>query len=286
MVARANPKGSSSNTHAEPKTSDDRSLSESQRPRPMARRPLPADITVEHGPANLLGRFFLKADTAARERGVHLSFGSFDELVETNARHLDTWHPLIPLFDPKYGRLLPQSSCCIIGRDRAGDVVATQAVRLYSWSDTNFFEEARSLRLFYDDPERSKRPSERCDITAQSTKLVSGAVAYSGGGWYRPDYRGRMLSAILPRISRAMAFTRWGTDYTVSIMAEKVVQGGMARRCGYTNVDWEINMVDSPVGTVRCAFVWMPRGQLLDDLGDFLRHFDSQVDRRVDQRRA
>ena len=39
------------------------------------------DITVEHGPVDLLGRFFLKADTAARERGVTLSFGTFEELL-------------------------------------------------------------------------------------------------------------------------------------------------------------------------------------------------------------
>jgi hypothetical protein len=244
------------------------------------------EITVDHGPRDLLGRFFLKADTAARERGVTLSFGTFADLVETNARNTASWHPLIPLFDPRNGGLTEDNAFCIVGRNQQGDIVATQAARLYRWPNTSFYEEARSLRLFYADPARMKMPKERCEISAESTKFVSGNVCFSGGGWYRRDYRKLNLSAILPRISRALAFTRWRTDYTVSVIAEKVIQGGMADRSGYTNVDWDLRMYDAPPGTVRCAFVWMETNQLLADVADFLVGFDAEVDVGVDQRRA
>ena len=53
---------------------------------------------VDHGPADLLGRFFLKADTAARERGITLSFGTFEDLVDVNAantRHLASADPAV-----------------------------------------------------------------------------------------------------------------------------------------------------------------------------------------------
>ena len=244
------------------------------------------EITVDHGPRDLLGRFFLKADTASRERGVTLSFGTFADLVETNAKNTSSWHPLIPLFDPKNGGLDDETAFCMVGRNQQGEIVATQAARLYRWPNTSFYEEAKSLRLFYADPARMKMPNERCEISAESTKFVSGNVCFSGGGWYRRDYRKLNLSAILPRISRALAFTRWRTDYTVSVIAEKVIQGGMADRSGYTNVDWDLRMYDAPPGTVRCAFVWMETNQLLADLADFLVRFDTQVDVVVDQRRA
>jgi hypothetical protein len=244
------------------------------------------EIEVDHGPRVLLGRFFLKADTAARERGVTLSFGTFDDLVEVNARNTSSWHPLIPLFDPKNGGFDDENAFCMVGRNGQGEIVATQAARLYRWPDTSFYEEARSLRLFYADPARMKMPKERCEISAESTKFVTGDVCFSGGGWYRRDYRKRNLSAILPRISRAIAYTRWHTDYTVSVIAEKVIGGGMADRSGYTNVDWDLRMYDAPPGTVRCAFVWMETNQLLADLADFLVGFDAQVDLGVDQRRA
>ena len=254
--------------------------------RAAPRPPMITEIEVDHGPRDLLGRFFLKADTAARERGITLSFGSFDDLVEVNARNTASWHPLIPLFDPKNGGFDEENAFCMVGRNGQGDIVATQAARLYRWPDTSFYEEARSLRLFYADPARMKMPKERCEITAESTKFVTGNVCFSGGGWYRRDYRKRNLSAILPRISRALAYTRWRTDYTVSVIAEKVIGGGMADRSGYTNVDWDLRMFDAPPGTVRCAFVWMETSQLLADLADFLVGFDAQVDVGVDQRRA
>jgi predicted nucleic acid-binding Zn ribbon protein len=257
--------------------------------RPSGRRPsLISEITVEHGPHDILGPFFLRANTAARERGITLSLGTFEELVATNVANTSSWHPLIPLFDPKYGPLPADKAFCILGTNDEGEVVATQAARLYQWPSTSFHYEAESLRLFHADPARTKRPTERCVVTAESAKFVSGNVVFSGGGWYRRDYRKLELSTILPRISRALAFTRWNSDYTVSIMAEKVIKGGMAERCGYTNVDWDLSLFDSPVGTVRCAFVWMERVQLLQDLSDFLARFDAgaQVDRRVDERRA
>jgi hypothetical protein len=38
----------------------------------------------------LLGRYFLKADHAARERGVYLSLASLEELMEINRQNLDS----------------------------------------------------------------------------------------------------------------------------------------------------------------------------------------------------
>src|SRR6187200_2390191 len=60
------------------------------------------DITVESGPVDLLGRFFLKADTAARRRGVTLSFATFEELIEVNRRNSDSWKRIISMYDPRY----------------------------------------------------------------------------------------------------------------------------------------------------------------------------------------
>ena len=39
---------------------------------------------VVHGPADVIGRVFLKAEQALRERGITLSFASFEELVDVN----------------------------------------------------------------------------------------------------------------------------------------------------------------------------------------------------------
>src|SRR5262245_42280813 len=185
------------------------------RPEPQSRaisprpRSILSDITIEHGPVDLFGRFFLKADTAARERGVFLSFAPLQELVEANRRNRDTWRPLLPLFDPVVSGATTEDSFCIVGRNSSGEIVATQAARLYRWGDTTFHEEAESLRLLYADPERSKQPNETVEVTAKDAKKITGLVIFGGGAWYRPDYRGRQLAQILTRISRACAYTRW-----------------------------------------------------------------------------
>ena len=54
---------------------------------------------------------------------------------------------------------------------------------------------------------------------------VTGRVVFSGAAWYRRDYRGKQLVEILPRLSRAYAYTRWRSDCTITMMTEAVVKG-------------------------------------------------------------
>jgi hypothetical protein len=253
-----------------------------QHPRPS----LITEVTIDHGPRDLIGRFFLKADTAARQRGVTLSFGTMQELQDANDRNRASWKPLVPLLSPRYNALGPEQAYCILGRNTAGDVVATQAGRVFSWPHTNFYEEARSLRLFYDDPARQALPGEVCEVTAMATREVSGSVVFSGGGWYRPDYRKRWLAAILPRISRAYAYTRWRTDFTTTVMDKGVFEGGFGRRAGYTKADWVLDWRNTPLGDMYLGFLWMDPREMLADLAAFLEGFDAQVDAVVDHRRA
>jgi hypothetical protein len=244
------------------------------------------DVTVEHGPPDVLGRFFLKADAAARERGVTLEFAPLHELQRVNDRNRATWKPLVPLFSTRYNDLDPEHSFCILGRNRAGDVVATQAARLFEWPDSSFYDAARSLRLFYDHPEKYALPGETCTVTAEATKFVTGRVVFSGGGWYRPDYRKRWLSGILPRISRAYAYTRWNAKFTTTVMDKGVVNGGFHKRCGYSNIEWALDWRNTPLGDMYLAFLWMQPAELISDLRNFLATFDAQVDAVVDDRRA
>ena len=113
-----------------------------------------------------------------------------------------------------------------------GDIVATQAARFYDFADTNLHEEATTLRLFYPDPTRMCRPGETCTITAPSAKGITGRVAFSGAAWYRPDFRGRELSSLLPPIGRAYAHAIWNTDCTFTFIAKALVDNGAWRRAG------------------------------------------------------
>lgn len=252
-------------------------------------RPLISDITIEHGPLDLLGRFFLKADTEARQRGVTLTFAPMQDLIDINRSNPETWRPILPLFDPACGGINDDNAFCILGHNTKGEIVATQAARLYRWSGTSFHEEASSLRLFYEDPDRHRAEREQVEVTAPIARQLTGSVIFAGGIWYRPDYRNIGLPYILPWLSRAYAYTRWKHNYSMSIMAAEVYARGMARRSGYSKADWEVWLRHTPVdptGNIRCALVWMDEDDLLGGVKEFLGGFGAQVDARINERRA
>jgi aspartate/methionine/tyrosine aminotransferase len=261
----------------------------SSREKPMRNDRAPSFVSqlqLEYGPLDQLGKFFASAYSAALDYGVHVAFGSFAQLLEVNLANQASWRAIIPTFDPRYSDLDQDTAFCLLGYNAQGEVVATQACRLFTWTNSNFFEAAQNLRLFYANPERDKRPGEICDVTAESARAIGGRVAFSGGGWYRPDYRGKFLSLILPRISRAYAFSRWSSDYTASMFQDSVLAGGMAERCGYTNIDWHVHVKGSPMGDIKFAFVWMEPDELIRDLAGFDSLMAAQVHGRIRHRGA
>lgn len=228
---------------------------------------LPDAIKVEHGPVELLRSFFRWACSEVHRRGVTLSFAPLDELVAVNAANADTWMPLVPLLKTGLSGITPETGFAILGRNDAGEVVATQGARFYDWRATSLWTEANSLKMAYADPEAARRRGDVWEITTPVAHLISGRVVFSGGGWYRPDYRGQGLGRVIPRISRAYAFTRWNTDFTISMMTDGVIKGGFADRTGYTNIEaGTVHFNLSPTIIVRGALVWMPATQLLADL--------------------
>ena len=165
---------------------------------------------------------------------------------------------------------------CILGRNAAGDVVATQAARFFDISKSNLQREAESLRLFYGG---GQRPSDvACSIRASIAEKISGRVVYSGSDWYRPDYRGIQVSAILPRISRAYALARWNTKTTVSFINVGLVKKGIAARYGYTRLEGEVRLQNIFALEFAGVVAWMPRNELIGDLPRFLNNFDAQID--------
>jgi hypothetical protein len=215
-----------------------------------------------------------------------LSFADLSELIVVNEQNRDSWLPLFPTYDIRCNTIRPEEAFCILGRDRSGKVVATHAGRLFNLEFSNFHELAQSLRLMYEHPGRSRRPGETCKVTAMAARAIAGRVVFSGAAWYHPDYRGKELSRIVPILSRAYAFAHWNIDYLVAMMSEGVVRGGMTRRTGYTNIDWDIQVSNSALGDVRFAFMWMEPHQLLEDVAKFVAHREGQTRDALLQRSA
>lgn len=244
------------------------------------------DIAVEYGPEAQLRQLFLSADTELRSKGVFLSFAGLDELVALNEANPKTWNPILPIFRPDIGGADADNAYALIGRDSSGEPVATIAGRRFDWHGTNFAREAESLRLFYAEPDRDKKPGEECHVNAPSAYDLTGTVVFSGAVWYRPDFRRRGITTPLGHISRGYALTRWDPGYTFSIMAEGVERDGLAKRINYPHIDYEVNLIKSTVGTVRCALIWTTKLEFIACMEAFLSARLAQVDARIEHGRA
>ena len=254
-------------------------------------RPLLAELKVDYGPRTLLGRFFLKAADAAARQGVTLSVGTFADLVEVNHRNRATWLPLDTAYRPDLSDVGDPTTICILGRDGRGDVVATQGLRLFDWTSTNLKVEAEALRLFYSDPSRHAAPGESCTVSAPSAITITGRVAYGGAIWYRPDYRGGRLSTILPRIGRAMAFTKWNVATVFALVIESNAKAGFPARIGYTNLEWDFIRNNPPAfksdaNVLRLGLATMTAIQSIDDVFGYLLEVEPEVYAGVQMRNA
>src|SRR5690606_24645110 len=79
-------------------------------------RRLPDQITINYGPREQLGRFFLAADKAARDRGVTLSLSTdFDYLRQINAANRRSWDSLAPSFNNEVSDIGEHNGFCLIG---------------------------------------------------------------------------------------------------------------------------------------------------------------------------
>jgi hypothetical protein len=258
------------------------------RPGPVVQlgKPFLSQVTIDYGPAELLGRLFLLWDDDLKRRGITLRFEPAMRLLQVNRAHPESWRPLVPIFDAEIGGFNDENGFALIGYNTNGEVVAAQAARLYTLRNCTFKDEAESLRLFYADPEKSKNPGEACIVNAKSADKFTGRICYSGAVWYRPDYRGQGLTSVLPRLTKAYAFTKWYTDITLSFMIDDVVHHGTAARAGYPNVEWDVYLKNTPLGDHKGALVWASASELIDYFAGYLRGANTQIDPVVYDRAA
>lgn len=240
-----------------------------------------SDVVIDYGPRDVLSRLFLKADTELREQGVNVSFAPFDELVALNRRHAESWRPLLPIFEPQISGLEEENGFAVLGRNTSGEVIYAHACRLYALTRSTLKDEIESLRLFYADPQRSRLPGEAMHVSAPCAALTTGRVVFIGAVWYHPDHRKKGLMQTTAPLVRALAYTRWQSDFAFSFMAEDLVKAGTAVKARFPHVEWDVAMVKTPVyrdGTLRAALVWT-------DAGEQLRHFyeySAQTDPKID----
>jgi hypothetical protein len=224
-------------------------------------------ITLVHGPQDLLRRYFPFADAVARDWGVRLRLRSdFDELIALNRDNADTWPPLPPTFDPAHSNLRIDASFWLEGTDDRGDTVLTEAARLFDFTDTNLVEELRALRVYYENPAPRIAAGECVEIDAPAATVVRGRTMHGGAIWVRPDWRRNGLTRIISRISAAYALTRWDTAFTWGLVEPRLHAIGLSQAYGPHEAAEGVKLRLAFRGDLPAVLLWMKTDALLADL--------------------
>jgi len=227
---------------------------------------LPDAITIKHGPTRLLSRFVLEGDKAARRAGLRLRLRhDFDELVYLNRQHVSqgNWFRLVDSYNPNYTDLTPENAFWIAGEDENGEIAATWAARVFDWPDASLAERAGDM--FY-----GRETDAPCVVTAPAASLITGVVLCGGAAWVRPDFRGRQLSQLVPRIGKAYAFGRWPTDWSICYVSRILVEKGVAAGYGQKNFSYSIFYPKSPWGDLEVVLAYTTAADSYADLANFM----------------
>ena len=247
-------------------------------------------LDIVHEPHELLGRFFLTVATAAAEEGIFFEFGTFDDLMDVNRANADTWFPITTTFRPDEGGANTDNGFVVFGRNLMGDIVSCQAARRFDWRQSSLRHEAEALRLFYADPTHQKAPKETCRVETETADIIRGCVAYTGGLWFRPDFRGHGRAGLITRVGRAYALAKWGFDHLFGIITPENLGKNFHRRTGFKTVAPKSvvmsNSPSKPDGDLHMTLVHMTPLQLVDDLYAMLLRSRTEVDAVIGDRRA
>lgn len=224
-------------------------------------------ITLRHGPFDLLSRYFTTADAQAREIGLRFRLrGDFDALVELNRENRATWPALPPICDPAHSNLRIDSAFWLEGLDERGDTVVTHAARLFDLTGRSLADEIRSLRVFYETPEPHVAAGESIFIESPMASGITGRTMFAGGVWVRPDWRRFGLTRIISRVCSAYAYTRWNIAFSWGFVETRMHELGLSRAYGpYQPIDGlSFNLAWRP--GIRMVLMWMRVDTMLADL--------------------
>lgn len=205
--------------------------------------------------------FTAAANAYINSQGIHLEV---DADFRRYADHVGSARPERPIATPfcaKRHFLSQDDGFCVLGRDKEGQVVHTQAMRkivLSEQSLSDFLSEQ-----FHQFPLAEPEPdfSSATYVSGPGARQITGVTFYHGDFWLDDTYRKTALSAVLSRFAQALCLLHWKPDYVFGFMPNPIAFKGLAEREGYMHSDpfslrWSLSGQER---AVECFLVWQSR---------------------------
>ncbi len=238
-------------------------------------------LRLNHGPIADIGRFLLYAEASVRALGITLSFAQAAELQDLQEKNADSWPLLAPWMNGKYAPLNDDNSYCLLGRDTAGRLVASQAGRIYRLGERTLRNIVDDHSLIYGHPAKPRAGQPHVTLSAPTAAELTGTLVYSGALWVAPEHRGNKLAALLPRISRAYALGHFGTETTFCVVSDQIAASPLFAMYGYTLREPGFALWEGADRVYTASLLWMPTAQLVSDMNATRERLVAQIDGAV-----
>jgi len=136
---------------------------------------------------------------------------SWSELEALNARHANSWFPLLPHPDTA-------ATLWVGAADAAGDVVGSYGGVRIDCTDKSLGERLGDLSVFH---EPGTAPAEEwCFCADDAAFETRGVVTWMTAGWTNPAWRGRGLFHPLGHLLRMTSWAAWNTNWWAGVVEE------------------------------------------------------------------
>jgi hypothetical protein len=241
-------------------------------------------LRLDHGPIADIGRFLLTAEGIVRSHGITLSFAHARDLRELQEENAKSWPLLAPWMNAKFAALDDDNSYCLLGRDASGKLVASQGGRIYRLGGQSLRDIVDDHSLIYGRPTTPQGRDPYVTLTAPSASKLTGTIVYSGALWVAPEHRGNKLAALLPRISRAYALGKFGTETTFCVVSDQIAASPLFAMYGYTLREPGFSLWEGDERFYTASLLWMPENQLVADMNTTRAQLVAEVDGAVGSR--
>lgn len=177
---------------------------------------------------------FATSHDLLQRQGVNLEIGTDFEEYRGLLAIARPDHQLGEPFEPTKYNLNEHNALWMVGRDHAGKIIHTQAMRCLNLTNmflSTFLE--RNLRQF--EPSGLDIDYERSVYwPGPAAKRMMGTIVYHGEFWVGgPARQGTVLSPALGRHAFLTALRCWRPDYTFGFIAKRLAYKGFSARFGF-----------------------------------------------------
>lgn len=182
-------------------------------------------------------RYASGAEQIVSELGITLEVGADFEFFCSIPGLQPDRHAISPIFDPDESDVSDTNAFWLIGRDAAGEIVLTQAIKLIPVGETGFLNHMKENLVDYRPKgDRLDIAKSRIYLTDRAAEL-EGDLCYYGELWIKKTYRGSCLTAIMPRLMFAIAISKWSPNVVFGIMEPLAACKGLAAREGFMHLE-------------------------------------------------